>query len=104
MPVLKKNIFTHIKEWLLVTLGILIYVTAWSVFLIPNNLIGGGVSGISSMIQYATGGTIQMGYSYFVLNAILVAAAVVILGMGFGARFYIIRDIHHSLKYSRGYP
>ena len=86
MPVLKKNIFTHIKEWLLVTLGILIYVTAWSVFLIPNNLIGGGVSGISSMIQYATGGTIQMGYSYFVLNAILVAAAIIILGMGFGAK------------------
>jgi len=86
MPVLQKTLFTHIKEWLLVTLGILIYVTAWSVFLIPNNLIGGGVSGISSMIQYATGGTIQMGYSYFVLNAILVAAAVVILGMGFGAK------------------
>ena len=86
MPVLQKNLFTHVKEWLLVTLGILIYVTAWSVFLIPNNLIGGGVSGISSMIQYATGGKIQMGYSYFILNAILVAAAVVILGMGFGAK------------------
>ena len=85
MPVLQKTLFTHIKEWLLVTLGILIYVTAWAVFLIPNNLIGGGVSGISSMIQYATGGTIQMGYSYFVLNAILVAAAIIILGMGFGA-------------------
>lgn len=83
---LKKTTFTHIKECLLVTLGILIYVTGWSVFLIPNNLIGGGVSGISSMIQYATHGTIQMGYSYFVLNAILVVAAVVILGMGFGAK------------------
>jgi uncharacterized membrane-anchored protein YitT (DUF2179 family) len=59
---------------------------SWSVFLIPNNLIGGGVSGISSMIQYATGGTIQMGYTYFILNAILVAAAMVILGMGFGAK------------------
>ena len=86
MPILQKNLFTHIKEWLLVTVGILIYVTSWSVFLIPNNLIGGGVSGISSMIQYATGGTIQMGYTYFVLNAILVAAAMVILGMGFGAK------------------
>ena len=86
MPVLQKTLFTQIKEWLLVTLGILIYVTAWSIFLIPNNLIGGGVSGISSMIQYATGGTIQMGYSYFVLNAILVAAAIFILGMGFGAK------------------
>ena len=86
MPILQKTLFTHIKEWLLVTLGIFIYVTAWSVFLIPNNLIGGGVSGISSMIQYATGGTIQMGYTYFVLNAILVAAAMIILGMGFGAK------------------
>ena len=86
MPVLQKTLFTHIKEWLLVTLGILIYVTAWSVILIPNNFIGAGVSGISSMIQYATGGKIQMGYSYFILNAILVAAAFFILGMGFGAK------------------
>jgi len=86
MPTLQKTLFTHIKEWILVTVGILIYVMSWSVFLIPNNLIGGGVSGISSMIQYATGGTIQMGYTYFILNAILVAAAMVILGMGFGAK------------------
>ncbi len=84
--ILKKSVFTHISEWLLVTLGILIYVTAWAIFLIPNNLIGGGVSGISSMIQYATNGTIQMGYSYFVLNAILVTAAIIVLGMGFGAK------------------
>ena len=86
MPMLQKSTFTLVKEWLLVTLGILIYVLAWSIFLIPNNLIGGGVSGISSIIQYATGGKIQMGYTYFVLNAILVAAAMVILGMGFGAK------------------
>ena len=83
---LKKNTFTVIKEWLLVTLGILIYVGGWSIFLIPNNLVGGGVSGISSMIQYATGGAIQMGYSYFVLNAILIIAAIVVIGMGFGAK------------------
>ena len=86
MSILKKTIFTHIKEWLLVTLGILIYVTGWSIFLMPNNLIGGGVSGVSSMIQYATGGSIQMGYSYFVLNAILVGVAMVVLGMGFGSK------------------
>ena len=83
---LQKSVLTQVKEWLLVTLGILIYVTGWSIFLIPNNLIGGGVSGISSMIQYATNGTIQMGYSYFFLNAILIIAAIVILGMGFGAK------------------
>ena len=86
MPVLKKSLWTVVKEWALVTLGILIYVTGWALFLMPNNLVGGGVSGISSMIQYATGGAIQMGYSYFVLNAILIILAMVVIGMGFGAK------------------
>ena len=86
MPILKKSFWTVAKEWALVTLGILIYVTGWALFLMPNNLVGGGVSGISSMIQYATGGAIQMGYSYFVLNAILIILAMVVIGMGFGAK------------------
>ena len=86
MPVLQKTAFTHIKEWTFVTMGILVYVLGWSLFLIPNNLVGGGVSGISSMIQYATQGKIQMGYSYLVINAVLIAAAVIVLGMGFGAK------------------
>ena len=86
MPALKKSFWTIVQEWALVTLGILIYVTGWALFLMPNNLVGGGVSGISSMIQYATGGAIQMGYSYFVLNAILIVLAMVVIGMGFGAK------------------
>ena len=86
MPKLQSKPLTIIQEWALVTLGILIYVTGWSIFLMPNNLVGGGVSGIASMIQYATGGAIQMGYSYFVINAILIIAAVVVIGMGFGAK------------------
>ena len=83
---MKSNPLTIIKEWALVTLGILIYVTGWSIFLMPNNLVGGGVSGIASMIQYATGGAIQMGYSYFVINAILIVVATIVIGMGFGAK------------------
>ena len=86
MPVLKKNAWTLVKEWSLVTLGILIYVTGWGLFLIPNNLVGGGVSGLSSIIQYATGGHIQMGYTYLVLNVVLILTAMVIIGMDFGAK------------------
>ena len=86
MPILQKSLWTRVKEWALVTLGILIYVTGWALFLMPNNLVGGGISGIASMVQYATGGTIQMGYTYFVLNAILIVAAVFVIGMGFGAK------------------
>lgn len=103
MATLKKSALVTVKEWLLVTLGILIYTSGWAIFLLPNNLIGGGVSGISSIIQYATGGTIQMGYSYFVLNAILVTMAIIILGMGFGAKtIYAIILASLSLRFLPG--
>lgn len=83
MPVLKKNAGVLIKEYLLLTLGLMLYVTGWSVFLMPNNLVGGGVTGISSIIQYATGGTIKIGTTYFVLNSILLVLAFLLLGKGF---------------------
>lgn len=72
------------KEYLILTLGILIYVAGWTIFMIPNNLIGGGVTGVSSIIQYAVG--IKMGYTYFVLNAILLVTAFVVIGANFGGK------------------
>ena len=79
-----RNFWIFIKEYFLITLGILIYVTGWTVFLLPNNLVGGGVSGISSIIQYATG--FKMGYTYFIINAVLLAAAFAIMGSSFGGK------------------
>ena len=104
MAFLKQSALTVVKEWLLVTLGIIIYVTGWALFLIPNNLIGGGVSGISSIIQYATQGTIQMGYTYFVLNAVLLVIAFFVLGMGFGAKtIYAIILASVALRFLPGW-
>jgi len=77
-------LLTSIKEYALITLGILAYTFGWITFLIPHNLIGGGVTGISSIIQYATG--IKIGYSYFVLNGALLIAGFFILGKGFSSK------------------
>jgi hypothetical protein len=84
MPLLKTNFWDLSKEYIILTLGILMYVVGWVIFLVPNNLVGGGASGISSIIQYATG--IKMGYTYFVLNAVLLLIAFAIMGTGFGAK------------------
>lgn len=80
------SILRFIKEYALITLGILMYVLGWSVFLLPNNLVGGGVSGIASIIQYATQGAVKIGYTYFAVNAILLVIALFILGKGFGGK------------------
>ena len=79
-----KSILKLGKDYLLLTLGIRIYVAGWTIFMIPNNLIGGGLTGVSSIIQYAVG--IKMGYTYFVLNAILLVTAFVVIGANFGGK------------------
>lgn len=81
-----RTFFTAVKEYSLITLGILIFVVGWTIFLLSNNLVGGGVTGIASIIQYATHGMIKAGYSYFALNIVLIAAAIFILGKGFGGK------------------
>ena len=84
MAVSSSTILRGVKEYLLITLGIVIYTVGWAIFLTPNNLIGGGVSGISAIIQYATG--LKMGYSYFVINTVLLIISVIIIGPAFGAK------------------
>ncbi len=86
MTLLKKNFWTGLKEYSLITLGVLLYVTGWIIFLIPNNMVGGGVTGLGSIVQYATGGAIKIGYTYFVVNAGLLIAALFTLGRSFGAK------------------
>ena len=86
MQLSKKSAFVFAKEYALIALGILLYVTGWALFLIPNNLVGGGVSGIAAIVQYATKGFIKIGTTYFFINAVLLVIALFILGKGFGGK------------------
>ncbi len=81
---LKTSLVTVIKEYGLVSIGVVAYALGWSIFLLPNNLIGGGVSGFASILYYATG--IPMGITYLVLNVILLVVGTRILGTGFGGK------------------
>lgn len=78
------NWWKTIREYLVVAAGLMIYTLGWAIFLLPNNLVGGGISGLSAIIYYATG--FQMGYSYFIINALLLIIGVKILGSGFGMK------------------
>lgn len=80
--ILKKTHLTVAKEYLLITLGVTMYALGWAVFLTPNHMIGGGVTGFASIIQYAFG--INISITYFVLNILLLVVGTKILGTGFG--------------------
>ena len=73
-----------VRDYLVLTLASFIFAFAWEGFMIPNGMSAGGMMGLCTIIQYATGGLIQAQYSYFVINAILLIIAVLAMGIGFG--------------------
>ena len=81
---LKESFGTLLREYAVVTLGVISYALGWTIFLLPNNLVGGGVSGFASILFYATG--IPMGVTYFILNVLLLIIGTKILGTGFGGK------------------
>ena len=84
--ILSTSTLTIAKEYLLITLGLTLYALGWALFLTPNSMLGGGVTGFSALLQYATGGLIPMSVTYFVMNILLLLIGTKILGTGFGAK------------------
>jgi len=76
--------YKFIKPYVVITFGLLLYVTAWTTFLIPSGMTGGGVSGIGALVYFATG--IPVGLTYFVINIFLVGLAIKVLGANFGVK------------------
>lgn len=73
-----------VNEFVVLTIACFIFALAWEGFMIPNGMSAGGMMGLCTVIQYATGGLIPAQYSYFAVNALLIIVAVIAMGIGFG--------------------
>ena len=76
------KMFKTIKEYSVMAIALALYVFSWTAFLIPNQITAGGVTGISTILNYALGWHIS--YTYLVINVVLLVAGTIILGKGFG--------------------
>ncbi len=78
-------------DYFLMTLGTLIFVMAWTSFLQPNNLASGGLTGLTTILDYATKGKIPMDFTFATINVILLVAGFLFLGKSFGFKtIYVI--------------
>ncbi|GAB1453611.1 YitT family protein [Draconibacterium sp.] len=73
-----------IKDYAIITFGLLLFVMGWLLFLIPAEITGGGVSGIAAVVFFATG--IPVSITFLIINVILVLVAIKILGASFGVK------------------
>ncbi len=89
---MKQNkILTTLWDYFLMTVGSVIFCMAWTSFVIPNGLASGGLTGLCTIIQYATGGAVPIGWTYPIVNIGLLLLGFITLGKGFGIKtIYVI--------------
>ena len=78
---MNKTVIYEIKDYFYITLGLLMYTFGFTVFLLPYEIVTGGIAGIGAIVFYATGFPVQ--YTFFIINALLIVGTIKILGWKF---------------------
>lgn len=76
-----RALWKEVRDFFMIAVGSALYCLGVVLFMLPYQLSAGGVSGVSLIIYYATGISIQLSYS--VINAIFLLFAIKILGWRF---------------------
>ena len=74
---MNKAVIYEIKDYFYITLGLLMYTFGFTVFLLPYEIVTGGIAGIGATVFYATGFPVQ--YTFFIINALLIVGTTKIL-------------------------
>ena len=81
MNINHKLIMKEVEDYFFITLGLVLYTIAFTIFLMPYQIVAGGVTGLSAIIYYATG--FHLENTYIIINGILLLVALKILGFKF---------------------
>lgn len=75
------KVYYSIQDYLMIIFGTILYGFGFNAFILSNEIVTGGVSGICALIFFTT--SIPVSLSYFVINVVLLAIAFKILGIKF---------------------
>lgn len=86
---MKNSIYQHFswknfKSYSIITIALFANALAWTAFLIPSGIVGGGITGASTLVFFATG--IPVAVTFFIVNIFLIIFGIKNLGFGFGIK------------------
>lgn len=79
-----RKVLLVIFDYIVISVGVVLFVMAWTSFLLPNDMIDGGLTGASALLSMVTG--ISVDIWYFSINTLLLILAWIILGRSFGIK------------------
>lgn len=75
------KVYYNIHDYLMILLGTVLYGFGFNAFILSNEIVTGGLSGLCAVIFFAIG--IPVSVSYFIINIALLAIALKVLGIKF---------------------
>ena len=81
---MKSKVIKTVKEYGIITLGIVIAALSISLFLVPHSIVSGGATGVAIIINRLTG--FPVGVTVLLINVPLFIFGTVFLGNGFGVK------------------
>lgn len=85
---ISKSQKTLIVDYIMIITGIIIYGLGFCAFILPHKIVMGGLTGVGTLVYFASSETIPVAVTQYALNLILLAMAYKIVG-----RTFVIRTI-----------
>lgn len=76
------------KDYVFIVLGLVLYALGFTAFILPHEVVIGGVAGVGTLVYFATGGLIPVAVTQYAVNLILLAMAFKVVG-----RTFVLRTI-----------
>lgn len=87
MPKPKYNsLLVNGKDYMMIIVGLLIYSVGFTACILPHKIVIGGLSGVGTLVYFATDGMIPVAVTSYVCNLLLLACAYRIVGKKFVLR------------------
>lgn len=79
-------LFTSLKDYIFIVFGLMLYGLGFSAFILPHEVVIGGLAGVGTLVYFATGGLIPVAVTQYACNLMLLACAFRIVGKTFVLR------------------
>jgi len=96
MKIIREELNKKIWPWLMITAGSVLAAGGYVIFILPFDMVEGGVTGIGIILRHLTGKPI-VGLTSMIITAFVFIIAVRILGKGFGAKSIYATILMNSL-------
>ena len=80
------GLMTGLKDYIVIIFGLLLYGVGFTAFILPHEIVIGGLSGVGTLVYFGTNGAISVAVTQYACNLLLLALAFKLVGKTFVLR------------------